>query len=187
VRYWSIIQLRQGGVNGYGEVDDVLAALSYLQTLDYVDSGHIYLGGHSTGGTLALLVAEYSARFRAVFSFGPVSEVLAYGAASGFIPYDRSLPEESKLRSPIHWLSSVKSPVWVFEGSKGNILDLRGMAGAVKNPNLHFIEINGASHFSGLAPTTELLARKILQDSGAGIGLTITNDEVTQNFNLRVE
>src|SRR5262249_2655167 len=39
----------------YGEVDDVLAAADYLAKQDYVDSSRIYLGGHSTGGTLALL------------------------------------------------------------------------------------------------------------------------------------
>jgi acetyl esterase/lipase len=41
----------------YGEVDDVLAAARHLASLDYVDPKRIYLGGHSTGGTLALLVA----------------------------------------------------------------------------------------------------------------------------------
>ena len=56
----------------YGEVDDILAAADYLAKQPYVDPSRIYLGGHSTGGTLALLVAEDSARFRATFAFGPV-------------------------------------------------------------------------------------------------------------------
>ena len=38
-----------------GEVDDVLAAAEHLARLPYVDPQRIYLGGHSTGGTLALL------------------------------------------------------------------------------------------------------------------------------------
>jgi dipeptidyl aminopeptidase/acylaminoacyl peptidase len=49
----------------YGEVDDVLAAYDYLSHLPYVDSTRIYLGGHSTGGTLALLTAEFRNPFRA--------------------------------------------------------------------------------------------------------------------------
>ena len=56
----------------FGEVDDVLAAAEYLSKQAFVDPQRIYLGGHSTGGTLVLLVAECSGRFRAVFSFGPV-------------------------------------------------------------------------------------------------------------------
>ena len=51
-----------------GEVDDVLAAVEYLSKLEYVDPKQIYLGGHSTGGTLALLVAAASPRFKAVIS-----------------------------------------------------------------------------------------------------------------------
>ena len=41
-----------------GEVDDILAAAVYLARQESVDSSRIYLGGHSTGGTLVLLVAE---------------------------------------------------------------------------------------------------------------------------------
>jgi dipeptidyl aminopeptidase/acylaminoacyl peptidase len=43
-----------------GEVDDVLAAADHLSKLPHIDPTQIYLGGHSTGGTLALLVAECS-------------------------------------------------------------------------------------------------------------------------------
>jgi dipeptidyl aminopeptidase/acylaminoacyl peptidase len=48
---------RHGGF--YGEVDDVLAAHDYLSRQPYVDPKRIYPGGHSTGGTLALLTAEF--------------------------------------------------------------------------------------------------------------------------------
>src|SRR5262249_54325814 len=41
----------------FGEVDDVLAAALYLAAKPYVDPSRIYLGGHSTGGTLVMLVA----------------------------------------------------------------------------------------------------------------------------------
>jgi dipeptidyl aminopeptidase/acylaminoacyl peptidase len=161
-----------------GEVDDVLAALDYLQKLDFVDPKQIYLGGHSTGGTLALLVAEYSNRFRAVFSFGPVEDVSGYGANSGFLPFDTSIPKEVELRSPIKWLSSIKSPVWVFEGTEGNIDSLKAMAKASSNPNVHFIEIKNTSHFATLAPINERIAKKILQDTGAASNISFTEDEV---------
>src|SRR5579883_2120046 len=105
--------------NFYGEVDDVLAAADYLAKLDYVDPTRIYLGGHSTGGTLALLVAESTDRFRAVFAFGPVDDVSGYGSKD--LTFDLKNPREVQLRSPIHWLDSIHSPVFVFEGSsQGN-------------------------------------------------------------------
>jgi dipeptidyl aminopeptidase/acylaminoacyl peptidase len=42
----------------YGEVDDIIAARDFLAHQKGVDSNRIYLGGHSSGGTKALLVAE---------------------------------------------------------------------------------------------------------------------------------
>src|SRR5262245_35711111 len=59
----------------FGEVDDVLAASDFLSKQPFVDPQRIYLGGLSTGGTLVLLVAASSDRFRAVFSFGPADDV----------------------------------------------------------------------------------------------------------------
>lgn len=165
----------------FGEVDDVLAAASYLQKLDFVDPKRIYLGGHSTGGTLVLLVAEYSDRFRSVFSFGPVGDISSYGANSGFLPFNM-IPREMKLRSPIYWLSSIKSPVWVFEGTEGNIDSLRAMAKISTNPHVHFIEIKRANHFAILAPTNELIVRKILQDKGDVTNISFSEDEVNRNF-----
>ncbi|MFT5526853.1 MAG: hypothetical protein ACI9HK_004833, partial [Pirellulaceae bacterium] len=57
----------------YGEVDDILAATEHLEKLPYVDPDQIYLGGHSTGGTMVMVVAACSDRFRAVFALGPVA------------------------------------------------------------------------------------------------------------------
>lgn len=165
-----------------GEVDDVLAAARYLERQKYVDPKRIYLGGHSTGGTLALLVAEYTGGFRAVFSFGPVDDVSRYGADSGFLPFDISNPHEVELRSPGNWLSSIQSPVWVFEGTEGNISALRTMAGSSSNPRAHFIEIKGVSHFATLAPANELIAQKLLEDTGEPSTLSFTEDEVNQKF-----
>ena len=98
----------------YGEVDDVLAALKYLKTVAYVDPERIYLGGHSTGGTLALLVAEATDGFRAVFSFGPAENPALYGAAN--LTYNPFRANENRLRSPIHFLGGIKSPTYVIEG-----------------------------------------------------------------------
>ena len=166
----------------FGEVDDVIAAAKYLEEQDYIDPKRIFLGGHSTGGTLALLVAESSNRFRAVFSFGPADDVSAYGADSGFLPFNISDQKEVELRSPGQWLHSIQSPVWVFEGTKGNIDSLRAMAKASTNPKTNFIEIKNADHFAILAPTNELIAKKILQDNGEVSDISFSKDEVNRNF-----
>src|SRR5262249_61852873 len=97
----------------YGEVDDVLAAADYLAKQPHVDPSRIYLGGHSTGGTMALLVSECSGRFRAVFSFGPADNVAGYGPE--YLPFDTSNPREVELRSPGRWLAGIKTPTSVLQ------------------------------------------------------------------------
>lgn len=162
----------------YGEVDDILAAADYLAQLPWVDPKHIYLGGHSTGGTLTLLVAEYAPRFRAVFSFGPVADARQYGG--DFLPEGLKDPTELRLRSPAYWLSSIRTPVFVLEGterpSNADVVDqLRGLS---SNPLAHFQLIPGASHFSVLAPGTALIARKILADTGAAPNIAFSDAEL---------
>ncbi len=159
-----------------GEVDDVLAAADYLAKLPYVDSKRIYLGGHSTGGTLVLLTSECSDRFRAVFSFGPAHNVGGYGPE--FLPFDISNPKEIELRSPGPWLASIRVPTFVLEGTvQGNLSSLQSMAAASTNPKAHFLPVQGATHFSILAPVTRLLAKKILGDNGPECNISVTPDE----------
>jgi acetyl esterase/lipase len=173
-----------GAKEGFlGEADDVVAASQFLKNQEYVDAKRIYLGGHSTGGTLALLVAEISDRFRAVFAYGPVDNVAGYGEDSGFLPFNLRNRQEVKLRSPGFWLGSVQSPTWVFEGAqRGNTSCLRTMAKNSTNPKLYFIEVNAATHFTILAPNNELIAQKILGDTGDSCNVELSMEEVNRNF-----
>jgi len=168
----------------YGEVDDVIAAADSLAKVPYVDSTRIYLGGHSTGGTLALLVAESSPRFRATFSFGPVSDVRGYGGS--FVPLELQEQHEIELRAPGVWLHSVTTPTFVMEGAGGpgrtsNASSLVSMRKDSKNPLIHFALAKGHDHFSILAPVTALLAQKILADTGATTNIAVTEAEIAQS------
>ena len=164
-----------------GEVDDVLAAADFLAKQDYVDPKRIYLGGHSTGGTLVLLVAECSDRFRAVFSFGPVDDVRGYGPE--YLPFDVSNQTEIDVRSPRGWLATIKNPTFVFEGTvEGNYDCLKIMAKASKNPKAFFIPVQRANHFSLLASTNRLIAAKIKGDDGPECNLSFTEKEVSDRL-----
>jgi alpha-beta hydrolase superfamily lysophospholipase len=150
----------------FGEVDDVLAAAAHLATLAYVDPARIYLGGHSTGGTLALLVAETgTTRFRAIFSLGPLADVTGYG--SDVLPFDVSHEQEARLRAPIHWLGAVRCPTYVFEGTtRSNITSLRKLEKACRNPRVRFHDIPGGDHFDIIAPLVARMAEQIQADRG---------------------
>jgi acetyl esterase/lipase len=150
-----------------GEVDDVRAAAEQLAQLSYVDPARLYLGGHSTGGTLALLAAETRTPFKAVFAFGPVARADAYGS---MIPVDfaRLDPMELKLRSPVHWLADIAQPTYVIEGRDGqsNIGELESICAASRNPLLRCIRVAGRDHFSVLASATRIIAARIAGDAG---------------------
>jgi acetyl esterase/lipase len=161
-----------------GEVDDVVAAAKFLAQQGYVDRRRIYLGGHSTGGTLVMLVAASTDGFRAVFSFGPAADVSGYGPE--YLPFDTANPRELELRSPGRWLSSVESPLFVFEGNDepSNIDSLRAMSRASTNSLIRFLPVGGVSHFSILAPTNELIAAKILHDEGSETSIAFSAEEL---------
>lgn len=156
--------------SGFGEIDDIIAAADFLAKQPGIDSNRIYLGGHSTGGTKVLLAAESSKRFRAVFSCGAVQSYSNYGPEScTYNTYDN---QETIVRAPALWLSSLQTPVYIFEGDgEGNIQELRAMkkkATAEKNEYTHFYEVKNKNHFSALQPVCKIAAQKILADDQSG-------------------
>jgi dipeptidyl aminopeptidase/acylaminoacyl peptidase len=147
----------------FGEVDDVRAAHTHLARLPYVDPGRIYLGGHSTGGTLALLVAETDNRFAAVFAFGPVTSVDRYPAPLIPDALRTADARELRLRSPIHWLAGVSTPTYLIEGdtAPGNAGELEELC-ATRNPLVHCISAEGFDHFSVLWPVSRTIAARLV-------------------------
>ena len=118
----------------------------------------------------------------AVFSFGPADNIVGYG--SQFFPFDLSNPNEFEIRSPTRWLASIQSPVFVFEGTlKGsNTRSMQILARNSTNSKIHFLSVQGASHFSILAPTTRLVATKILRDDGDVCNVAFTEEELSGPF-----
>lgn len=146
-----------------GEVDDILAAADFVASRPDVDPNRVYLGGHSTGGTLALLVAESTDRFRAVFAFGPVADPSHYGG--GCLP--RSAPRrEINARKPARYMGEIVTPTFVIEGSgRGNVGDFPDLQDQVGSAPVRFLEVRGADHFTVLAPVTEIVAGAIVTDA----------------------
>ncbi len=153
----------------YGEVDDIIAAAEFLRKQKGIDPDRIYLGGHSTGGTKAILAAEASNVFRAVFSLGPVGAVEDYG--SDYFTFDAANRKEFEMREPLRWLASLQTPVYIFEGVDGNIESLRQFRDAAKqegNGRVRCYEIPGNDHFSAIRPVCTAIAKQILKDDKGG-------------------
>jgi hypothetical protein len=73
--------------------------------------------------------------------------------------------------------------VFVLEGTlRGNLGSLQAMQRRSTNPKVHFLPVQGATHFSILAPINRLLAEKILSDNGPTCQITLSQQEVQQRF-----
>lgn len=151
-----------GFVEGYfGELDDIRAATEWLKKQPNIDPDRVYLGGHSTGGTLVLLASAYADDWAGVFSFGPVSNPKYYGPVYG-PPLKHDDRQGYMVRAPIYWLQDIKNPTYVIEGYGGNADDVVGMSRMSENPALNFRLIEGCDHFDVLRPMSEIIARSIV-------------------------
>lgn len=163
----------------FGEVDDVLAAADFLASLPYVDPDRIYLGGHSTGGTLALLCTAATDRFRATIALGPVDDVSGYGQE--VLPFDIWDQKELRFRNPKEWLGSIKTRTFIIEGSRGNADGVREMDRLSRhNNNIQCYVINLGDHFNIIGPVNRLMAQRIVEDIGPTCGIAITQQELEQ-------
>jgi hypothetical protein len=167
----------------YGEADDLVAAIEHVRALPYVDPERVYVGGHSTGATLVLLAAAITDRFRAAFVFGPIEHVGGYGLVH--VPYaapdEKRLDAEMGMRSPILWVQDIKRPVLVFEGEGGNSLAAAALEREAKSKQvpLRTFVLPNQDHFSALQPISQVIATKILADTGAEPSFELSRRELT--------
>ncbi len=174
----------------YGEVDDFIAAIEHAKSLPYVDPDRIYIGGHSTGGTIVLLSAGSGTDngVRAAFSFGgrpDMDAIMEDGEGYGNNPYDcKKSPRDTELRSPIRYTKFIESPTFYFEGEEDYYEDVDKMKRQAEAKNVPFeaFSIADGEHFDILAPTTKLLAQKILKDTGRDCNISFTAAELDSTW-----
>lgn len=67
-------------------------------------------------------------------------------------------------------------------GFGGNDEELRALRAANTNPNIQFIEVLDAGHFSVLAPMNEIIARAILADTGPTPSIALSETDIAAAF-----
>ncbi|MCI0455811.1 MAG: SUMF1/EgtB/PvdO family nonheme iron enzyme [Gemmataceae bacterium] len=102
----------------YDELEDVLAAAEYLSKQPYVDTNRLFVAGHSVGGTMTLLAALASPRFRAAASFDGACYRPEFITRAKTMPFDSSDPREIQVRSPMAYASSFKCPLRLYHGTE---------------------------------------------------------------------
>lgn len=168
----------------YGEVNDLLDALAYLKSLPYIDPDRIYLAGHSTGGTIALLSAVSTDQFRAIFSIGGapnIRNVVGDGEGYGNTPFNYRNKEESYFRSAIHFTQAISTPTFYFEGEDSfYVRDALKMNVKAKEMNVPFSAhiIKNGTHFNIIYPINTKIAKKIKEDQGPICTIKFSQSEI---------
>ncbi len=173
----------------YGEVNDFLSAIEYAKGLPYVDPERVYIGGHSTGGTVALLAAVSGVQCRGVFSFGGAPDMLdVMSDGEGFenTPYSIDSTRDHELRSPIRYTHYIQSPTFYIEGAAitDYVAAAKRMQRIAKLKEVPFqaFSIPNADHFDVLTPLTQLVAQKIVADTGEQ-PISLTQAELVDAWN----
>lgn len=103
----------------FDEVDDVLAAATALARQPDVDAKHIYVAGHSAGGTLTMLAAMASKQFRAAASLSGSPDLRKFvDTQRELIVFDPRNDDELRIRSPLDFATSFKCPTRLYRGSR---------------------------------------------------------------------
>ncbi len=102
----------------YDETADVLAAAELLDAQPGVDPARVFLAGHSVGGTLTLLAAMSTHRFRAAAAFSGNPDARAFfHRFPEDIRFDAEDPREFDMRSAVCFAESFKCPLLLLHGS----------------------------------------------------------------------
>lgn len=103
----------------FDEVNDVVAAAEALARTPGVDPNRVFVAGHSAGGTLAMLGAMTSKRFKGCASFsGSPDQVRFVEGQEGLAPFDVNNRMELQMRSPLAFPKSFKCPARLYWGDE---------------------------------------------------------------------
>jgi len=141
----------------YDEVDDVVAAAEALAKIPGVDPNRIFVAGHSVGGTLAMLGAMTSKRFKGCASFsGSPDQPHWIRGQETLAPFDYTDEKEMAMRSPLAFPKSFKCPARLYWGNQewaifaGPSKKLAELAKA-NGQDVEAIQVNG-DHMSSVTP-----------------------------------
>ena len=119
---------------GNKEVIDLLGAMDYVQTLDYVDPARLGIGGWSYGGILTNYTIATDGRFKAAISgAGSSNQISMYGTDMYITQYENELgpPWKNqelwvKLSYPFFHADRIRTPTLFMGGEKDSNVPLLG-------------------------------------------------------------
>ncbi|MFO0810922.1 MAG: prolyl oligopeptidase family serine peptidase [Gemmataceae bacterium] len=137
---------------------NVRAALDFvLAKAPDVDPGRVYIAGHSSAATLALLTAEHEPRVAACAAFGGVPDV-EDSLAKAIPALNRALPGYRTFlnySSPKTGVETLKCPVFLFHAEDDTVVPIRqctDFAALLRktNPNVTLVTTPAGGHYDSM-------------------------------------
>lgn len=97
------------------------------------------------------------------------------------IPFEQT-DREFSLRSPATYIKSIKKSTWYFEGEENAWSAFDNIGRFAKKEHIPFTvyTIPNADHFNIIAPVTEMIAQKILLDTGKDCNIAFSKDDIAK-------
>lgn len=161
-------------------LENVRLTLDYiLEKVPHIDRDRIYIAGHSSAGTLALLAAAHEPRIKACLAYAPATDVENH-LAQALPTLEQSLPGFKKFirfSSPKTHVNKLHCPVFLFHAKDdGNIPSSQTLSFASQlkksNPNVTVDIVPAGGHYDsmireGISKGIEWLKQLQEQFSGA--------------------
>lgn len=134
---YAVLYTNPRGSTGYGQdfvngiqysypgkdYDDLMAGVDKAISLGFIDEDNLFVCGGSGGGVLTAWIVGHTDRFRAAVSMRPVINWHSFvGTTDGpmwyrqFKKFPWEDPMEYALRSPLHYVANVKTPIMIMTG-----------------------------------------------------------------------
>jgi dipeptidyl aminopeptidase/acylaminoacyl peptidase len=147
---------------------DARRALDFaLAKMPEIDPTRIYTAGHSSAGTVALLVAEHDPRITGCIAYAPCTDVVKRIGSRHTREIARSIPGFEKFltdSSPLNHVRSLQCPVFLFHAEDDRNVPIGESAHFVDelkrtNPNVTFVRVPRGGHSRALG--TEGIPRAV--------------------------
>ncbi|HEY3377257.1 MAG TPA: prolyl oligopeptidase family serine peptidase [Armatimonadota bacterium] len=149
---YSFRAVEGGVVNGKAAIDFALA------NIPAIDGQRLYSAGHSSAGTVALLLAEKDPRIKACVAYAPLFNITEHtpdsmlSACEIQMPYFRQFTTDI---SPSTYLAQLTCPVFLFHADDDSIIGRDDVEPYVKkmrryNPQVTYVTVPTGEHYDSM-------------------------------------
>jgi len=144
--------------DAHAGISDERAAMDYALKLPRVDKKRIYVAGHSSAASLALLSAEYDSRVAGCIAYAPATDIIGRTGAKTIKVFQAFVPDIKPFlinSSPITAAAKLKCPVFLFHADDDTNVPAADNAAFAKklsktNKHVTFVRVPTGNHYKSM-------------------------------------